>query len=437
MDERPNWEEIRAQLKSARDTLTADERQRQSASTIPQTPPVATAKSADPSAAVQARLEARARQRRIERRSAAARSAMQRGGLVEAQAVLSEIQELDPNHPEVISLGRALGEAQFNEAQDALSRIQELDPSHPEDILFGRALGEVQLHAPQAALSVVQELELRHPEVISFEDRFKEAPGAFEEARQYKPETRRKKGPALAAAAVFAIGLLAASQLGRPDGFLRPLASVQFAGFANLISEGTAQTVVFLTGNDSTADRDEERREPPAAATVPPATNVVQAPPRPVETVVAAPVPTPIAPIPPAPAPASIESAAPIAAPPPRAPEPAVVTRDNSEQLILQALDRYRAAYEKLDARSAQQVWPNVDEQALARAFTGLRSQALTFDGCKVRISGDVATAACVGSTRYVPRVGSQQPRIESRIWDFTLRQTGTDWRIESARVDR
>jgi len=361
---------------------------------------------------------------------------MQRGRLAEAQAALSEIQELDPNHPECTALGRALREAEFNEAQAALSGIQELDPSHPEDALLRRALDEVQLHTPQAALSGVQELDLRHPEVISFEDRFKEAPGAFEKA-QYKRETRWKKGPALAAAAVFAIGLLAASQLGRPDGFLRPLASVQFAGFANLISEGTAQTLVFLTGNDSTADRDEERREPPAAATVPPATNVVQAPPRPVETVAAAPVPTPIAPIPPAPAPASIESAAPIAAPPPRAPEPALVTRDNSEQLILQALDRYRAAYEKLDARSAQQVWPNVDEQALARAFTGLRSQALTFDGCKVRISGDVATAACVGSTRYVPRVGSQQPRIESRIWDFTLRQTGTDWRIESARVDR
>ena len=105
--------------------------------------------------------------------------------------------------------------------------------------------------------------------------------------------------------------------------------------------------------------------------------------------------------------------------------------------MIRQALDRYRAAYERLDARSAQQVWPAVDAAALARAFTGLRSQALTFDDCEVRIAGATATAACSGSMRFVPKVGSQQPRVESRLWDFTLRQNGSDWKIESARVDR
>src|SRR5262245_52738153 len=108
MDERPDWAEIRAQLKSAKETLSADERRRQSSNTVPQTPLIAEEKSADASATVQARLEARARQRRIESRSAAARAAMEQGKLLEAQDALCEIQELDPTHPEVISVGRAL-----------------------------------------------------------------------------------------------------------------------------------------------------------------------------------------------------------------------------------------------------------------------------------------------------------------------------------------
>ena len=105
--------------------------------------------------------------------------------------------------------------------------------------------------------------------------------------------------------------------------------------------------------------------------------------------------------------------------------------------LIKQALQRYRSAYEGLDAQSAHAVWPAVNEAALARAFDGLESQSLVFDACDVRQYGESATAICHGSARYVPKVGSREPRVEPRVWNFTLRKAGTDWKIDSARAER
>jgi hypothetical protein len=100
-------------------------------------------------------------------------------------------------------------------------------------------------------------------------------------------------------------------------------------------------------------------------------------------------------------------------------------------------LQRYRTAYDGLDARSAQAVWPAVNQVALARAFDGLLSQSLTFEACDVKLRGEVATATCRGSARYVTKVGSRDPRVESRVWNFTLHKTGSDWQIDSARAER
>jgi hypothetical protein len=105
--------------------------------------------------------------------------------------------------------------------------------------------------------------------------------------------------------------------------------------------------------------------------------------------------------------------------------------------LVTKVLQRYRTAYEGLDARSAQAVWPAVNQAALARAFNGLESQTLTFDACEVRVEGESATATCQGSARYVPKIGSREPRVEPRIWNFTLQKNSGDWKIENARTER
>ena len=69
----------------------------------------------------------------------------------------------------------------------------------------------------------------------------------------------------------------------------------------------------------------------------------------------------------------------------PRRPSLPRPERRDDDELIKQTLQRYRSAYEGLDAQSAHAVWPAVNEVALARAFDGLESQSLTFDACDVR----------------------------------------------------
>jgi len=104
---------------------------------------------------------------------------------------------------------------------------------------------------------------------------------------------------------------------------------------------------------------------------------------------------------------------------------------------IDRALDQYRQAYERLDARAARAVWPGVNERALARAFEGLESQGLNFDNCEVDLADAAATAVCQGSARYVPKVGSKEPQVEPRRWTFKLRKSGEAWEIETVQTGR
>jgi dienelactone hydrolase len=141
------------------------------------------------------------------------------------------------------------------------------------------------------------------------------------------------------------------------------------------------------------------------------------------------------------PAPAPVERAP--EAPPtvsPRIDEPSkapLVLAADDPALIRDALQRYRRAYNALDARLAHAVYPGVDEAALTHAFEGLRSQSLEFEACTVDALAESARAVCRGSARYVPKIGSSQPRAETRVWTFRLRKNSGDWTIESAWTDR
>jgi hypothetical protein len=107
----------------------------------------------------------------------------------------------------------------------------------------------------------------------------------------------------------------------------------------------------------------------------------------------------------------------------------------NDEELVRQTLQQYRTAYDGLNARLAQSVYPSVNESALERAFGGLASQRLTFDACDIQLRGAQATARCRGSARYVAKIGSRDPHVEPRVWTFTLRKLGSKWEIEQART--
>jgi hypothetical protein len=114
----------------------------------------------------------------------------------------------------------------------------------------------------------------------------------------------------------------------------------------------------------------------------------------------------------------------------------AVAPVRREETLVSSVLDRYARAYDALDASAAREVWPSVDERALARAFAGLESQNVAFNDCNIDVRGATANASCRGLASYVGKVGSGQLRTEPRQWTFELRRDGEAWKIESAQTN-
>jgi hypothetical protein len=104
------------------------------------------------------------------------------------------------------------------------------------------------------------------------------------------------------------------------------------------------------------------------------------------------------------------------------------------EQDVRKVIDRYRDAYERLDATAARAVWPGVDEAALSRAFDGLTSQRIEFERCDIWRDAQAAFASCAGRASYVPKVGRAQNDVP-RAWHFRLQRRTAGWAIESAEV--
>ena len=340
-----------------------------------------------------AKFEARAKRRRVDRRVDAARTALERRRLREAASALDEIIELDPNLPELTELT-----------------------------------------------------------------------ASFDELRRHAATARR--GPWFAAAASFAVVLFGATWLQetrpQPDSAQDarpPLVSVQTAGLSSLVEPPAPEQIVDTDVVDKAIAAPargqaeiEPRPVPTSAREIPtPARSerLDEAPVAPRPTIAAQSQPVPPPPVVVSPPPVAVPAAAPvsmsmpISAAVPRNPEPVAVpppapsAQVDDIGLVKQALQRYRKAYDGLDAQSARAVFPAVNQAALARAFDGLESQTLTFDTCDVQLRGEAAVATCRGSARYVPKIGSREPRVEPRVWNFSLRKSGNDWTIDSARAER
>ena len=343
-----------------------------------------------------ARFEERAKRRRIERRTEAARTAIAERRLRDANAAIDEIRQLDPEAPEIAGLI----------AEAATAR----------------------------------------------------------RAKRIRSVRRWQVGPYLAAAAAFASILFAASLVEQPHSLLSYPMSIISALVAtaepaplNATSEtplpeptGTSGDTVRVydrAAQPRTPETMTMRPAPPvvsvAESSVSPAATTPTPMPQPASSTVSPAVmpgsTTAVAPPVTQPAPPVVPAAMPPQ--PVRADAPAeesvVEPRVADDNQVRRALLQYKNAYEALDARSAQAVWPVVNERALARAFDGLESQHLIFDSCQVQVNGDAASAICRGTARYVAKVGSHEPRTEPRVWNFTLRRRGADWKIESARAER
>jgi hypothetical protein len=395
-------------------------------------------------------MDARERWQALQARLTAARAAVDAGDRATALAEITAALELDgeflaahalrdriiemnaarsdgaPSHPAPSHLapqGLPPGYAKFEQRAKRRRVDRRLDAARA-------AIQQQRLKAAASALDEVIELDPNLPELA-------ELTAQFDELRRATATPHR--GPWIAAAAVFAIAMFGASWLQDSA----PILTRQIVAAAPLPPPPAPSITVTerLTAVGTAGVRDtdvaartpavEAPRMPEAAATLSPASLKLPAvpidnppPARVTEAGVVAPEAVPIAPVSAtiAPAPPAISSR---------------VDAPDDDVLVKQVLHRYRTAYEGLDARSAQAVWPGVNEAALARAFDGLESQSLTFDACDVRLHGEAATATCHGSARYVMKVGSRDPRVEPRVWNFTLHKAGSDWTIDSARAER
>jgi hypothetical protein len=284
------------------------------------------------------------------------------------------------------------------------------------------AIEQQRLKAAAVALDEVIELDPNLPELAELTARFDELRRAAA-APHY--------GPRIAAAAVFAAALFGGTWLQDSTSILsRQIVSA--APLPALTPSVTMSESLAEVGTTGTAEPEVTHAPVESAPRLPDARTAVASASLRLPAEATAPPPPPAHAPEAAPAPMEAAVIVPVSMPVP----PSVDAPDDNA-LIKQALQRYRTAYEGLDAQSAQAVWPAVNQAALARAFDGLESQSLTFDACDVRLRGEAASATCRGSARYVPKVGSRDPRVESRVWNFTLRKTGSDWKIDSARAER
>jgi hypothetical protein len=143
---------------------------------------------------------------------------------------------------------------------------------------------------------------------------------------------------------------------------------------------------------------------------------------------------------PPSPASPQPSAAAPAYVPSPSsrpADAAAMAAEPPGDAAVRDVLQRYVTAYNRLDAVAAREVWPTVDQSALERAFAQLDSQMLRFDRCDVDVDDEGGIATCAGQARWVPRVGTRDPKREARTWRFELARNGDDWIITRAEARR
>ena len=271
-----------------------------------------------------ARFEQRARQRRIERRLEAARTAIRAGRFTDARAALDELLELDPAHPQIQALS-----------------VQLARPVKPRSRRGAFAAAALAFVAVLLAASWIR-------------------------------TTGLSPSPRVVVTAAVAPG---------PE----PLLVSREIGFeVSVATSGAPETFLFRDDIASVPEPPMPNEAPRAAAAAPLeappfeaqrlAARVDLPPALVTERVVGAPSPVPPPPDPPQRH--RLRRSRPRQRPAAAAPIIAAVVVDDAAQ-VRAVLQKYQNAYERLDAGMVHAVWPGVNEAALSRAFDGLESQAL------------------------------------------------------------
>jgi hypothetical protein len=359
-----------------------------------------------------ARFEERARRRRIERRTDAAREAIARRRFADARAAIDEIRTLDPNMPDLPALTGAVEAAERAQRDRRRRFLPQGSQVAAAAVFAALMLGASWLERqPEFILSypislfagIVSTAQPVDVDAVSSED-VSGTGGALEE-----PVSAAPMPPVLKPATTLSAANTVVPRVTEPR---------------SILTFGAAPPPTPAA-------------PPPVLPPVVPASNAGLAPISAAEMPAGPPVPA-----------AEVLTAKLEPRPEPRLEaklEPKLEPRLDSklepkvedDDSIRRALQQYRRAYDELDARLARTVWPAVNESALSRAFDGLESQRLTFENCDIQPNSDSAVAVCRGTAQYVAKVGSREPRSEPRTWRFTLARRGAEWKIESARVER
>jgi len=353
-------------------------------------------------------FERRMRRRRVDGRIDAARQAIERKHVRHAAAALDEVIELDPNLPELSELT-----VQFDQLRRSTTGAH-VGPWLAAGAVFASSVFGATTWLRESSPPLVSS----SPPLVS---QSVIATVPLPEGQTPSLWISRDPEPAATTGAVQNVeGVRLQRRTVSPAVELKPAANALASA---TVTRPPAEPVAVA----------------PAVAPPAPRPQQAQSPQPPQQALAEIPVPTPsqppavVAAVATRPVADSVVAAvAPVSVPP-----ELKVQNVDEHAMVAQTLQRYRRAYDGLDAQSAHAVWPAVNQAALARAFDGLQSQKLTFDACDVRVSGEAATATCQGSARYVPKIGSREPRTESRVWNFTLHKSGADWKIDSARAER
>jgi hypothetical protein len=101
-----------------------------------------------------------------------------------------------------------------------------------------------------------------------------------------------------------------------------------------------------------------------------------------------------------------------------------------AESGVRDALQRYSAALESLDANAVKKVQPAIPVESLMKAFSDMRELKVDIDAVRV-LSGDASTArvSCRVTQTLTPKVGTKQTTTVTRV--MRIRRDADMWVID------
>jgi hypothetical protein len=102
-----------------------------------------------------------------------------------------------------------------------------------------------------------------------------------------------------------------------------------------------------------------------------------------------------------------------------------------AETGVRDALQRYSAALESLDANAVKKVQPSIPADNLAKAFKDMRELKVRIDEVRVlSLDGSTARVSCKVTQTLTPKAGSRQTTAVTRV--MRLRRVADAWVIDS-----